>query len=403
MAKISSEAVGRERWRMLAVVYVALLAFAAVFQALPPVLRLLIEELDISHAQAGSLMSLAALPGIFLAIPGGFLTDRYGVKQVGVLTLILLFLGSLIVALGNNYWMLAAGRIVTGIGAMVLMVLIPQAIAQWFQGREMGIAMGLFNTAMPVGSILSFNLLPLLGKNFGWRAAVTPAVFVAFIALLLFLFFYRSAPREKVRQSYEGKGLWSDLQQGTLPVWLIGLAWMWFNAALLSLTTFSPDLFVQRGYDIGFAGFLASFVMWGSLPLSPLVGYLTDKFKVKELSLALGGIGLAVFILLVYNYPSGTVPLMILVGVSGALIPAPVFSLVPDVLPERKLGLGYGIITTCVNIGMVFGPYTVGLGRDLTGSYQASFIVMSISALLVTAMASLLILSRRRLRQRQPV
>lgn len=392
----------RERWRMLAVVYVAMLAFAVVFQSLPPVLSLIIEELEISHAQAGSLMSLAALPGILLAIPGGLLADRYGVKRIGVLTLLLLFFGSLIVALGKSYWMLAVGRVITGIGAMVLLVVIPQAIAQWFRGREMGTGMGVFNTAMPVGSILSFNLLPLLGKNFGWRAAVTPAVFVAFIALLLFLLVYKSPSRSKERQTSEGEGLWSSLWQGTLPVWLIGLAWMWFNGAVLSLTTFAPDFFVQRGFDIGFAGFLASIFMWGSLVLSPLVGYLTDRFQVKELSLALGGVGLAIFILLVYSYPSGALPLMILVGVAGSLIPAPVFSLVPDVLPERKLGLGYGIVTTCVNIGMVAGPYAIGLGRDLTGSYQTSFTIMSLSALLVTATAVPLILSRRRLRRRQP-
>jgi len=35
--------------------------------------------------------------------------------------------------------------------------------------------------------------------------------------------------------------------------------------------------------------------------------------------------------------------------------------------PEN-LGLGFGIISTCMGVGITFGPYLTGLFRDITGS-----------------------------------
>ena len=74
--------------------YVCMLAFALVFQSIPPILNLIISDLNINYAQAGLLMSLFALPGIFIAIPSGMISDRFGMKKVGVASLILMIVGT---------------------------------------------------------------------------------------------------------------------------------------------------------------------------------------------------------------------------------------------------------------------------------------------------------------------
>ncbi|MCK5563537.1 hypothetical protein KAI30_05125, partial [Candidatus Bathyarchaeota archaeon] len=51
------------RWKILAMSYFCMLAFALVFQSIPPILTLIISELNITHAQAGLIISLFALPG----------------------------------------------------------------------------------------------------------------------------------------------------------------------------------------------------------------------------------------------------------------------------------------------------------------------------------------------------
>jgi hypothetical protein len=49
------------RWRILVMTYVCMLSFALVFQSVPPLLTLIRQEFNVSHAQAGLLMSLFAV------------------------------------------------------------------------------------------------------------------------------------------------------------------------------------------------------------------------------------------------------------------------------------------------------------------------------------------------------
>jgi len=48
----------------------------------------------------------------------------------------------------------------------------------------------------------------------------------------------------------------------------------------------------------------------------------------------------------------------------------------------KSLGLGFGIITACLNIGVLAGPYFTGLARDFTGNYGLSFQIMALFAVL---------------------
>jgi MFS family permease len=171
---------------------------------------------------------------------------------------------------------------------------------------------------------------------------------------------------------------------------------MWFNAGIISFMTFAPDYFVLRGYDIGYAGFLASIVMFASLVLSPIIGYLTHRFGGKEILIATGGVLLTIILLLIPLSALSIIPLMILLGIAAAFIPAPIFSLPPDVLPPAKLGLGFGIITTLVNVSVVLGPYFVGLVKDITGDYQASFLLMAAFTFLASPPILILRLKRNK-------
>ena len=65
-------------WFGLSVVYSGFLAVGFVFHFVPPVLPAVIEDLGITHGQAGLLMSLFALPGILFSMTGGWLADRFG-------------------------------------------------------------------------------------------------------------------------------------------------------------------------------------------------------------------------------------------------------------------------------------------------------------------------------------
>ena len=170
---------------------------------------------------------------------------------------------------------------------------------------------------------------------------------------------------------------------------------MWFNAATISFLTFAPDFFISKGYSIGFAGFLASLPMWGSLSLSPIIGRLVDKVGNNELFIGVGGIIIATAIYLVTRSTNFLLP-MVVMAVAAAFVPAPVFSFPSKILKPENLGLGFGILTMLSGLGMSFGPHIAGLVRDKTGSYEMSFIFLSILALLIAITALILRIKLRR-------
>lgn len=371
-------------------IYVCMLSFALVFQSIPPLLSLIASELHISDAQAGLLMSLFALPGIFVAIPSGIIADRFGMKKVGVGSLILMIVGTLVVGVSNNFLSICVGRIVSGIGALTLAVVLPQLVSRWFIGKELGTGMGIFNTAMPLGTITSFNVLSIAGKNLGWQTPILLTTIACTFSLLMFLWLFRdpAIEIEKETKKMEDSVL-EDVAKLGVPIWLVGIAWMWFNAAFISFLTFTSKFLVSKGYELSFAGFLSSIVMMGSLILSPMIGYLLHKFGKEEVFIGVGGVILAVLIFLIPT-SSFVIPLFILIGIFVAFVPAPIFSLPSKLVEPKNLGLGFGILTACLNVGVLAGPYLVGLAKDFTGEYNFSFYLMSLFAILQAVTIGLL-------------
>ena len=274
------------RWVILGVMYLCTLAFAFAMQSLPPVLTLIMGELELSHAQAGSLMSFFALPGIIVSIPMGLLSDRYNPKAIGAISLVLTIAGIALFASGDAFPVMALGRFVSGAGAITLVIVAPQLLAQWFVGREIGIAMGVFNTAMPLGSVLSLNFLSVLGGRLGWRASVWFSAGVALLALVVFLLFFAPAPKKGKPLSGPPEPLLEGLRLTGSSIWLVGAAWMLYNAATISMYTFTPGLLKANGFSIASAGFYTSLFLWPSLFLGPFVGglFLSCQYQNGERS-----------------------------------------------------------------------------------------------------------------------
>lgn len=374
---------------MLAIMYLCAIAYALVFQSIPAVLSLIIDDLSISHAQAGLLMSMFALPGIIMSIPVGILADRYGVKRIGIFSLLLMIGGTAMLATGPTFPLVILGRLLAGIGAITLALIGPSAITQWFRHREIGLAMGIYTTGMPIGTIISLNTLAAVGASWGWRPSILVTTGVTSLALVVFTLFFKAASGV-TKGEIEKKGFLSGLTQTGRPIWLLGATWGCFNASVISVFTFAPDFMVRSGLDLRTAGFNTSLVMMSSLALNPFIGHLLDRVGHKETFIGVGGLSMAVLLLLIPGGINWIVPLIAVFGVAQALVPTPVFSLVPDVMSPERLGVGFGVLYTLMHSGVLIGPYLVGLSRDMTGSYQVGFGVMSLFALLLTLNVALL-------------
>jgi predicted MFS family arabinose efflux permease len=399
------------RWGILWVSYLGIIAFALVFQSFSPVLDLMISGIGLTHGQAGALMSYFALPGILFSIPAGVLSDRYGARTVGLVSLILMTIGSALTAAGGDFLWLAAGRTIAGMGAFTLTVTLTQLISVWFKGRELGLAMGVYNTGMPLGTIIALNTLGVIGRAQGWHVSLAATAAVSMIALIAFYYVARvpagadggGTSEYGVRKREEGRRTREDGRKKTrvFPsaleirqlgpgVWLVGVSWLWVNAAGISFLTFGTDYFLSRGESAAAAGLLTSFLMVGSVFLSPLAGFMIDRGWSQKAMIIVGSVLLGIVYVLIPQMKFNVYALTIVLGVAAALIPVAVFSLPARILPLRHVGLGFGIISACLNIGITIGPCMVGIARDLVGGYYTGFVMMAVFSFLSLAAIALL-------------
>ena len=244
----------RYRWVILILAYLCLLGAAFTLQSVPPILTLIIKELELTHAEAGLLMSLYALPGIFLSILAGLLSDRWGPFKTGVISLIIIIIGAFIFAVSGAFIYASLGRIITGVGTATIAIVNAQILSQWFRGREIGTAMGIYHTGMPVGTIICFTTFGSLGESLGWQMPIFITVIMSVVALAAFLILYKPAPDLQQRTTFDKEervtGVFSSLMKVGVLMWLIGFCWMLFNAAIISFATFAPDFFVSKGYGL---------------------------------------------------------------------------------------------------------------------------------------------------------
>ena len=135
------------------------------------------------------------------------LSDRYGARTVGLVSLLLMTVGSALTAAGGDFLWLAAGRTIAGMGAFTLTVTLTQLISVWFKGRELGLAMGVYNTGMPLGTIIALNTLGVIGRAQGWHVSIAATAAVSMFVLLLFITWraYRPGRTEEGRKRKEGK------------------------------------------------------------------------------------------------------------------------------------------------------------------------------------------------------
>jgi len=216
--------------------------------------------------------------------------------------------------------------------------------------------------------------------------------------MIMFYLKYPALPENGERQGDDkpnlGKSVRSIGKVG-LPIWIVSAIWMMYNASTISYLTFGGDYYKSIGIDAGYAGFLTSMLMIGALILSPVVGLLTDKMGNEEYFIAGGSVILTIALFLVPRVALNPLLLGVVIGISGALIPSPVFSLVPGFLPPEQMGLGYGILSTCLNVGVLFGPLMVGILHDRTSNYLSGFDLMAAFALSIAVFVAILVYTKK--------
>ncbi len=157
------------RWQCLAVLTLARTAMGFQFQAVAAVAPLLAPGLGIDKTQLGWLIGLYLLPGAGFALPGGLLGRRFGDKRLVLVGLALMALGGAGLALAESFAAASVARFVSGVGAVILNVLMTKMVTDLFEGRERLLAMSVLINSWPIGIGIALLVIGPLGEAAGWR------------------------------------------------------------------------------------------------------------------------------------------------------------------------------------------------------------------------------------------
>jgi MFS family permease len=327
------------RWTILAVLFTVRLTMAFQFQSVAAVAPLLGQAFGVGLADTGTLIGLYFAPGVALALPGGAIGRKFGDKQTVLAALLLMLIGGLAMALSDSWFVQIAGRLVSGAGGVMLNVQMTKIVADWFSGKEIATAMGIFVNSWPTGIALSLLVLPLIGSGHGIEAVDLAVAAVIGAALILFAVAYQD-PAQVTSGAAEASVRLD--RRAASAVITAGLIWGFFNIGVAMLFSFGPSMLVERGWSIPAAGSTISFALWLAAISVPLGGFLADRSGRPALVLMAGCIVSAMLIVALPR-SNATIAIIFALGMINGLPAGPMMSLPARMLRPETRAIGMGI------------------------------------------------------------
>ncbi len=365
------------RWQALALLFGVRTAMAFQFQSVASLGPQLEAAYGLTLADLGFLFGLYMAPGIVVALAGGRLGQAFGDARVVMGGLVLMTLGGAMMAMSPDTWMMTAGRLISGAGGVLLNVVMTKMISDRFDGREIATAMAIFVNSWPVGIALALIFLPGFGAWAGVEAALWLSAGLSVPGLLAMLLIWRDRDTGGA-ESASGARL-----SGRPFVGAVAAGWVWgfFNGALAIAFGFGTALLVERGAAIEVAGWPPSLVMIATAIVAPFGGMLSDRTGRRDLIIAVGGVAMAVFLILVAMDIATTLS-FIGIGCATGLIAGPIMALPASVLPPAMRAAGMGVFFSVYYASILITPVLAGVISEAADTAAWAFSAAALFAIL---------------------
>lgn len=157
------------RWRLAVLVSVAIAISYLDRQTLPVAVKAIEQDIPITNEQFSLLQSSFLIAYAVMYAGGGKLMDVFGTR-VGFLAIMLFWsLACASHGLATSVGMLAASRLLLGMGEGGGFPAATRAVAEWFPAHERSTAMGIINAGTAVGGVLAPPLIALVLSSSDWR------------------------------------------------------------------------------------------------------------------------------------------------------------------------------------------------------------------------------------------
>ncbi len=376
-------------------------------------------------------------------ILAGIILDKMGIRFTGVLSASLMVCGAVVKYIGisdwfqatgfcewlNSWWvampgsakMAAFGFMIFGCGCEMAGTTVSKAIAKWFKGKEMALAMGLEMAIARLGVFAVMWISPKISQAFaanGMGSVVAPVAFCTALLLIgLICYIVFAIMDTKFDRQLVAAGLATDEKNpedefkakdigkvlGSKMFWLVALLCVLYYSAIFPFQRYATNYFeVTLGIDATSAARLFSCFPILAMVLTPFLGIFLDH-KGKGASMLMLGAVIQIcchlcFAFVLPIFPSKALALLLIVvlGVSFSLVPAALWPSVPKIIDEKVLGSAYCLIFWVQNVGLCFVPMLIGAVLQKTGGYTVPMIIFSSFGILAFIFSFLLRAEDRR-------
>lgn len=368
-------------WLVGVLVAISLFGNFYVYDSIGPVADLLQQQRGFSDTQVGLLNAIYNLPNVVLILVGGVLVDRFGAARMTLVTAGICALGAALTAWSPSFEGMAAGRLLYGIGAETFNIATLAAVADYFGGRGLALAMGL---ELAIGRLGSYgaDMSPTWFAHAyaqGWQPPLVIAAVIAatsFAASLAYWWVDRGPRRAGLLPTGRSAEnfAWRDLLHFGKAYWyLLALCVLWYSVILAFRSTFSIKYFQHtHGLDLATAGEMNSYVFLAAVFATPAFGWLCDRIGRYAPLLAFGALLLPIALAIMALTPASLWVPTALIGISYSLVPAVMWPLTSRLVAPNRFGTAIGLMWVVQNAGIGAANLVAGWLNDQAGASAAN-------------------------------
>ncbi len=342
-------------------------------------------ELGLAHTQKGLMVATPVLAGALLRMVMGVLVDHLKPKMAGAIGQVIVIV-ALFVAWQfgiHSYEQTLILGLFLGVAGASFAVALPLA-SRWYPPEHQGTALGIAGAGNS-GTALAALFGPGLAAAFGWVNVFGLALIPLTIVFVVYLVLAKDAPECPPAKSFaeylkvlKDKDAWWFM-------FFYSVTFGGFVGLASSLTIYFNTQYVLDPKMAGF--FTAACVFAGSL-VRPIGGNVADRIGgIKSLTVMY--VFAAIFLTIVsFGLPQAWMALAVFVCamLSLGMGNGAVFQLVPQRF-RKEIGVMTGLVGMAGGVGGFYLASSLGYSRQMTGSYQAGFLIFA--ALAIAALIGL--------------
>ena len=367
--------------KLLMVIGTAWLFDAADVALLSFIMPLLKAEWNLTDGQIGLVSSITTVGMMVGAILFGYLADRFGKKNIIIVTLLIFSISNLVLALTTSVNQFLLVRFITGIGLGGELPVATTIIADSFSGHKRSRMLILVDSFWAIGWIVASLLAFLFMPVYGWR----PTVIITSVMALYTLVIRRHLPEQtnikndKLNLKVALTQIFSkDYRRATI---CLSILWFIIMFSYYGMFLWLPSVLIKRGFSVVHSFGYTLLMSFAQLPGYFLAAYLMGKISRKKV--------LAIYLVgtIIGAFMFGTAQSVWVVVLSSCVLSfftlgawGIMIALTPTQYPIDVRGVGIGFTQSIGRIGATVGPYLIGfsLGMGINIATIFSYFVVAL-------------------------